>query len=235
MKLTAVFLIGLILPVAVMTPVIGGARAEGFVDVRLGGSATQDTDNTVKVGPVGGAPQNTLSATTGFEYGVSLGIGGGYWLNSVPWLGFALNLSYFKSSEDASDGLNLRVYPISGLLMLRYPLFKSDTYPLGRLQPYFGIGPAAFVSRAKLELTSIGLVGEFNDTNTDVGLYAQLGLKYFFDIPSLPGKSWGFFVEERFTRFDPSAFKDNIDIVPLEIDLDALNTWHTTAGLAFHF
>ena len=235
MKLTTVFLIGLILPVAVMTPVIGGARAEGFVDLRLGGSITENAGNTVTAGPVGDTPQETSSATTGFEYGVSLGIGGGYWLNSVPWLGFALNLSYFKANENASEALKLDVHPISGLLMLRFPLLKSDTYPLGRLQPYFGIGPAAFVSKAELEPTSTGLAGEFNDTSTDVGLYAQLGLKYFIDIPDLPGKSWGFFLEERFTRFDPSAFKDTVDVVPLEIDLDALNTWHTTVGLAFHF
>jgi len=235
MKLTAVFLIGLILAVSVMTPVIGGARAEGFVDLRLGGSATESTGNTVTVGPEPGVPPMAISTTTGFEYGVSLGLGGGYWLNSVPWLGFALNLSYFKSNENAHDALKLDIYPISGLLMLRYPLYKSDTYPLGRLQPYFGIGPAAFVYRAKLDLSTVGSAGKFNDTSTEVGLYAQLGIKYFLDFPALSGKSWGIFIEERFTRFDPSAFKGDVNGVPLEIELDELNTWHTAAGLAFHF
>jgi len=230
MKHTAVFLIGLILPVALMTPVIGGARAEGFVDVRLGGSFTEDTDNTVKVGPVGSVPQSTLSATTGFEYGVSLGIGGGYWLESLPWLGFALNLSYFKSNENIdSDALRLDVYPVAGLLMLRYPLLKSDAYPRGRLQPYLGIGPAGFVSTANLNPAALGTAGKFNDTSADVGLYAQLGFKYFL------GESWGLFVEQRFTRFDPSAYKDTVDVVPIEIDLGPLNTWHTAMGLAYHF
>ena len=233
MKLSAAFLIGLILPVAVMTPAIGGARAEGFVDLHLGGSFTEDTDNTVKVGPVGSVPENTLSAATGFEYGVSLGIGGGYWLDSLPWLGFALDLSYFKSNEKASDGLELQVFPISGLVMLRYPLFESETYPFGRLQPYFGIGPAAFVSKAELQLVSMG--GTAKDTRTDVGFQQRLGLKYLFAVPDLPGQSWGLFVEQRFTRFDPSAFEDTVDVVPVEIDLDALNTWHIAAGVAFHF
>jgi hypothetical protein len=236
MKHTAVFLMGLILPVALMTPVIGGARAEGFVDLRLGGGVTEDTDVTVKVGPIGNVSQQTSSATTGFDYGISVGIGGGYWLESLPWLGFALNLSYFKANEDAvSDPLKLDVFPIAGLLMLRYPLFKSDAYPNGRLQPYFGVGPAAFVSVAELTPKTIGLAGKLNDTNTDIGLYAQLGIKYFFNIPTLPGKSYGLFVEQRYTRYDPSGFKDVVDTVPLEVNLDPLSSWHTAAGLAFHF
>jgi hypothetical protein len=235
MKRTAVFLIGLILSVALVTPVIGGARAEGFVDLRLGGSVTQSADTTVTVGPFGNVPQSTSSATTTFEYGVSLGLGGGYWLESLPWLGFALNLSYFKSNENASDELKLDVLPISGLLMLRYPLFKSDTYPNGRLHPYFGIGPAGFVSWADLDPKSLGLAGKFKDTSADVGFDAQLGIKYLFEMPNMPGKYYGLFLEQRFTRFDPSAYKDDIDIVPVEIDLDPLNTWHTTVGVGFHF
>lgn len=236
MKHTAALLMGTILPVALMTPAIGGARAEGFVDLRAGGSLSLNADETVTVGPMDNVSAQTASAKTGFEFGVTLGLGGGYWLDSLPWLGFALDLGYFKSNEDATaDPLKLDVFPISGLVMLRYPFLKSDTYPAGRLQPYLGIGPAGFVSTAELEPKNLGLAGKLNDTSADVGFYAQLGIKYHFEIPGMPGKSYGLFVEQGFTRFDPSAYKDVVDTVPIEIDLDPLNTWHTTAGLAFHF
>ncbi len=237
MKLTAVFLMGLILPVAVMTPVIGGARAEGFVDLRLGGSATGNTDMTAKIGPTPGVPQVAASGEAGFEYGMSLGLGGGYWLNSVPWLGLALNLGYFKSNEDASTSpLKLNVHPISGLLMLRYPLRKSDTYPHGQLYPYLGVGPAGFVTSAEQDLTSAGIANTFNDTTVDVGIDAQLGLKAHFAAGHLPpGMSYAVFMEYRFTRFNPSTFEDVVDGVPIEIELDELNTHHVFVGLGFHF
>ena len=233
MKLTAVFLTGLILPVAVMTPVIGGARAEGFVDLRLGGSFTEDTDLEVTTGPVGSVPANTLSDTTGFEYGVSLGIGGGYWFESLPWLGVALTFSYFRANEAAGDPLQLRVYPISGLLMLRAPLYKSDAYPHGRLQPYLGIGPAGFVTQAELDSLTVDM--EASDTVTDVGLHAQLGVKLLFEIPDLPEKYWGVFMEASYTRYDPSRLEDSVDLTPVEIELDVLNTWHGSFGFSFHF
>ena len=235
MKRTAVFLIGLILPVAAMTPVIGGARA-GFIDLSMGGSATGSTDMTAKIGPTPGVPLVTASGEAGFDYGVSLGLGGGYWFNSLPWLGLALNLGYFKANEDASPPLRLDVHPITGLLMLRYPMRKSDTYPHGQLYPYLGVGPAAFVTSTEQDLTSVGMEDTFRDTTVDLGIDARVGLKAHFAAGHLPpGMSYALFMEYRFTRFNPTAFENTVDGVPIEIDLDELNTHHLVVGLGFHF
>jgi hypothetical protein len=138
MKHATAFVFGLIIPVAVMTTVIDDARAEGFADFRVGGAITHNTDGSATVGGVA-SPSGPID----FKSGVSFGIRGGYWLDSVPWLGFAFDLSVFDPDEDVKlVPLKLDVFPISGLLMLRYPLLKSDAYPRGRLQPYAGVGLA---------------------------------------------------------------------------------------------
>jgi opacity protein-like surface antigen len=235
MKHTTAFAIGLILSVAVMIPVIDGARAEGFVDFRLGGAVTQDTDSTAKIGPANGMPEMVFDVPFEFESGVSVGIRGGYWLDSVPWLGFAFDLSYFDPDEDAAEPLKLDVFPIVGLLMLRYPLLKSAAYPVGRLQPYAGIGPGAFVTTAKVDLESAGAPEDFKDTNVNVGLDARVGVNFHFTGSNWPG-SLATFLEYRFTHFEPSDFKDNIaGVLPMEAELDQLDTHHIVMGVGWYF
>lgn len=69
MRHTTAFVFGLILPVAVMTTVIDGARAEGFADFRIGGAVTQNTDGSTTIG---GVP--SPSGPIEFKSGVSIGI-----------------------------------------------------------------------------------------------------------------------------------------------------------------
>jgi hypothetical protein len=167
---------------------------------------------------------------------VSVGIRGGYWLDSVPWLGFAFDLSYFNPEEDVSLlPLKLDVFPISALLMLRYPLLKSAAYPRGRLQPYAGVGPSAFVTTAKLELRKdVGAPGNFSDTTVNPGLDVRGGVKFRFVGQDSPG-GMAIFLEYRFTHFEPSDFKDDIGGVPLELEADELNTHHVAAGFGWYF
>jgi opacity protein-like surface antigen len=230
-KHATAFVFGLILPVAVMTTVIDGARAEGFADFRIGGAITQNTDGSATVGGVA-SPSGPID----FKSGVSLGIRGGYWLDSVPWLGFAFDLSYFDPDEDVSVlPVKLDVFPISALLMLRYPLLKSDAYPRGRLQPYAGVGPGAFVTHAKLKLTDVGAPENFSDTTVNLGLDVRGGVNFHFFGQSWPGESLAIFLEYRFTYFEPSDFKDDIGGVPIELELDELGTHHIVAGVGWYF
>ena len=155
--------------VGALSLAFSAARAEGFADLHFGSAVTPNTDGTAKIGPV------DARGTVKFDAGGSIGIRGGYWLESAPWLGFALDVSYFDSDQDDSEPLKLDVFPISALLMLRYPLMKSSDFPRGRLQPYAGVGPGAFVTRAKADLTPLGLPSDFQDNRIDVGVDARAG------------------------------------------------------------
>ena len=232
MRHTTVFVFGLILPVAVMTTVIDGARAEGFADFRIGGAITPNTDGS---NTIGGAPPSP-SEPIEFKAGVSVGIRGGYWLDSVPWLGFAFDLSYFDPDEDVSVlPVKLDVFPISALLMLRYPLLKSAAYPRGRLQPYAGVGPGAFVTTAKIKLKDVGASENFSDTQVNLGVDVRGGVNFHFAPPNFPGESLAIFLEYRFTHFEPSDFKDDIAGVPSELEADQLDTHHIVVGLGWYF
>ena len=70
----------------------------------------------------------------------------GYWFKSIPWLGFASEETLFPSDvEEVSGGTDedINSYPLTGLLMFRYPL--------GPFQPYLGIGPTFMSSGEGLQ------------------------------------------------------------------------------------
>ena len=218
------------------------ARAEAFFDLRFGATVTHDTDATLKIGPAAGIPEISASGPLELKASPTLGFGGGYWLGSVPWLGFAVDLSLFTPNEDASgDNLKLIVFPISGLLMLRFPLLKSTTYPRGRLQPYAGVGPGAFVTNAKIKLKKSGAPKNFADTTVAAGLDVRAGINFHvLSADSDPFKdgqvgAMAVFLEYRFTHFDPPEFKEKIVGVPFKLELDQLNTHHIALGLRVHF
>lgn len=214
------------------------AQAEGFFDIRGGATFTQNTDGTAKIGPAGGIPQMVSTGKIEFEDARgTFGARGGYWLDSVPWLGFAFDLSYFDPDEDVNFvPVKLDVFPISALLMLRYPLLKSDAYPRGRLQPYAGVGPGAFVTHAKLKLKDVGAPENFSDTTVNLGLDVRGGVNFHFAIPNAnPLETLAIFLEYRFLHFKPSAYKEDILGVPFELEADQLDTHHIVFGLGFYF
>lgn len=140
------------------------ARAEGFVDLRVGGSFTEDGD--VELSAAGASIEFERS----YEDSLTGGVRGGYWFDSLPWFGLAGDVSYFGPDDDQS-GPEFDVIPISPLLMLRAPLAPSDEFPHGRVQPFAGIGPGIFVS-----LVDFG-PGE-EDEGVNVGLDVHAGLRF---------------------------------------------------------
>jgi hypothetical protein len=90
-------------------------------------------------------------------------IGGrfGYWLCPVPWLGFALDTSYYQFDVTPKHAQNLilqdakiQVIPITPMVMARVPLLESSEFPTGRLQPYIGAGPGIFLHHRKIDFES---------------------------------------------------------------------------------
>jgi hypothetical protein len=127
----------LVLSILTISPM--PASAEWFLDVYGGESTTRDASVTAEVTSYGLLMATTTkSHTEKVDLDSSFTMGGrlGYWSEKLPWLGVSLDLSYFKAEGEKAE---FDVVPLSLLLMLRWPLFKSENFPKGRLQPYAGV------------------------------------------------------------------------------------------------
>ena len=70
------------------------------------------------------------------------------WGDQLDWLGVAFDLSSFTGR---SRDMELRVMPLSLLLMLRLSFLRSEEFPRGTLHPYLGIGPSLIYYRYTLD------------------------------------------------------------------------------------
>ncbi len=212
---------------AAMALAAGGARAEGFIDLYAGAALPANSDVALEAG-AGFVDQ------VRWENSFAPGGRGGYWLDALPWLGFALDASYFEVERsvdpDQAPILELQSIPISGLVMLRYPLFVNSDFPHGQLYPYAAIGPAGFLTEMTARLRESGFSETFRDSRTDVGFDLRLGAKLHH-----PVQRWGAFAEYRLTYFQPSTFKDDIGGLPVVIQPKRLLTHYMVFGLGYHF
>jgi len=227
-KRTSAFLAGTILLSAALVLGADRARAEGFAEVYVGGAFNPDTDGTV------GAMGMNTTRSTQFDNSFLSGGRAGYWLESFPWVGFAVTGGYYHVKEDVdpidTSRIEFDMIPTSALLMLRYPLLKSSEYPRGQLYPYVGVGPAVFVSKAKIQVTSQPAPNKFRDTTYEPGVDVRAGVKVFH-----PTQSWSVFLEYRFTYVGAMDFDDTINGVPIDWRLDSMSTQSFLFGAGYHF
>ena len=188
------------------------ASAEWFVDVYGGVSMTSDADVTI---PGGGTAEDKVKFDTEGMGGGRLGL----WLEGVPWLGFAGDVSYFAPAGDGTAvETRLEVIPLSALVMFRLPLLENPQFPKGRLQPYLAVGPGFFMNSVKVD----GPGGEEStDWQFEVGVDARAGI-VFMITPAI-----GTFVEGRYTWFstNPGGQSTEFDI----------ETIHVAGGLTFRW
>jgi hypothetical protein len=204
--------LGLIVILAVPRPGAG----EGFADIYMGFSRTEAEDNAYVVD---GANVRNLDGTDS-----STDVGGGrigYWFQSLPWVGVALDMSTF---EPVFDDATVLVTPASALLMLRAPLLKSGDFPEGRVQPYLAGGPAFFFTAISESTgTAVPPPAILSDSSIDPGFDARAGVTVLIYRP------FGLFFEYRYTRVRPEL-KDGA--VRYEPDF---KTQHAVLGVTFRF
>ena len=217
------------------------ARAEWTADLYGGGSHTPRSDFTMVIGSPSGPADHTFRDVK-WDPSIEYGARGGYWLESVPWLGFAVDVFRFDANvptqsvdftiAGAPDHGTLQAIDFSILAIgldarARMRLMSSFEYPRGRLQPYVTAGPALFrvkvTNRANSELTT--------EPATDTALGYKVGAGVSWQI----GRNAAIFGEYRYTHFHAEPdLHGNITgaRVPLLFDLD---THHLVAGASFSF
>jgi len=176
----------------------------------LGGAFPMDSDTTIT------GPGYVLIGESPYKDSFVVGGRVGYYFEAgAPWLGLALDVSYFKADIDVPNGAQNDVVPTSLLLMVRAPLVATRDFPRGRLQPYVGMGPSVVYSRSK--------AGASSDTSVDIGFDFRLGLTWMVT------RTIGLFGEYRFSYVWPD-YDLNGETVEPEF---AVN--HFAAGVTFRF
>lgn len=197
--------------VLVMLTPAAPAAAEWFADAYVGASLTAEDEITFKTFGV----ERTQDAN--YRSSAIFGLRAGRWFDELPWLGLAVDGSYFRASAD------LLVFPITGLVMVRYGLLRNEEFKEGRLQPYAGLGGGLFISNLD---GSIGFV-EGSDTSADLGLDVRLGVAYRVET------NWAAFLEYRFTHVTPTYTVEPFGgRTPADT---TLNTNHFLLGLSYRF
>lgn len=203
-----------------------GADAETFLDVYAGYSLTRDSDIDTRL-------DGTERSFQDVEFDDSFTVGGrlGYWFGVVPFLGLALDVSYFRPDIGAqgvstSTGdrfrlgdTDLHVVGVGPQVLVRLPL------PV--VKPYVFAGPAVFVTVADASGETFGVPGDHTGADASVGLKAGAGVRFLF---------FGFvgvFAEYQFTRFSPE-FEFRSGGVRQKVETD-IETHHAVVGATIQF
>jgi hypothetical protein len=224
----------MVLPLAVAER----ATAQGFLDVYGGAAFTSNDELVTRIGG------SSIHDDVEFDPSAEIGIRGGMWFPDLPWLGIASDLSYFKLDGPSSavhhsvggvpvrtrDNVEVDLFPISILLMLRTKLYMIPWGPRLGLQPYVGLGPGLFVSWVHDGAFTIGIGANqesIDETSYEVGLDSRVGLRLHLN------RSVSLFAEYRFTYYEPE-FDD--DVLGNDVDVESqIATHHVIGGIGFQF
>ena len=135
----------------------------------------------------------THSASRDVHFGQSaaFGVRIGGWLKSYPHIGLAADFSYLQTN---APGVDIWYLPISFVVMGRYPFFRTDSVPDGRLQFYGGLMFSEVIGDIEVDFTpqmprkTGGLIFRFNP-----GGGVLLGIAWHFS-------SYAFFSEFRMMK-----------------------------------
>jgi opacity protein-like surface antigen len=194
-------------------PPLGGL----FVEI-YGGAAIPQNEKlkaTSSAGPLTDKTSETVN------YDDSFAVGGrvGYWSKIEPYLGAAVDASYYQPE---ADGIDLNVFSVTVLAMFRYPI--------GKFQPYLGIGGGLFITDGDIDIRLGGQPRTVSDTSYDAGFDGRAGLAYQFH-PNI-----AVFGEYRFTYYS-AKFKDSFSGA-LDTDVKVKSDYNThflLVGVSYRF
>jgi len=204
--------------------------AEGFLDF-YGGRATskdEEVEASISSSGLGFVTTESHSQRTDFDPSFTFGGRAGYWFEKLPYVGLSLDLSYIKAEDENVD---IWAVPISLLLMFRLPLFKSEKFPHGRIQPYAAIGPSLYYSHARVDFRP-DLPEKISGDDSDVSVDMRAGLSWQIH------KHWAIFGEYRYT--DIKIDFTNTDFLfgfagSKESMKAKLTTNHVLVGISYRF
>ena len=163
----------------------------------LGVASVRASDTDIKL------DQKTIgkgdTSETFYPFGLSLGA----WLESIPALGVAVDLTINAYRSD--------LYPfdtmgsLSLLALYRIPFKESSRYPNGRIQTYIALGPGLFLTGIWDDFDPSEEYEPLADESEDLGVDARVGMTW------KPDPKSGIYVEYRYTQFEAEYTQKYLD------------------------
>jgi hypothetical protein len=196
-----------LLSLAAMILIGGGwlastASAEVVLDVYAGGAFHGSSEIESRVSGASASPIRASWGSKG-EFGLrpSYWLEGDFRLPFVPgekvvplsWLGAALDVGYYGADTTGATGqsgqglLELNLFPLTPLLMIRIPMGATEEQPGGRVQPYVAVGPSLTTTTVR------GTLIRGSEITFDVGIDYRAGIKV------QPWRRFGIYFEYRYT------------------------------------
>lgn len=174
------------------------AAAEPFSTIYLGYSVTADAPYSVNGAPL--PPSLVCISQCSSAKSAVGGVRVGYWLEGLPWLGFAGDVSGFITGWGIESPYEVTAFPVTPLLVLRARLVKREGFENGRVQPFAAIGPSLLVSTASVTSgwTVLGNTHSADTITADFGLDARLGIEF------LAADWFGIAIEYRYFWSEPT-------------------------------
>jgi len=220
--------------------------AEFVAELYGGGSFTDNAD--VIVNSSTGATIRVKDVT--FNSSGTIGGRVNYWFDevrSIGAFGVGLDVFHFRAYADQqrialtaavgttqlTGSTSIQPVDISNvgigfdLIRFRLHLDKNDQFRNGRIQPYFSVGPALFLTT----ITDTRNYTPNHQSTSDASLGVKVGTGLNFNVT----KNLSLFGEYRFTHFKTDATLQSTTLASQEALKTTIDTHHLVAGIAFHF
>ncbi|MGH7309417.1 MAG: outer membrane protein [Candidatus Rokuibacteriota bacterium] len=236
------------------------AHAELYLAV-FGGAAFSEskvTETRIDLSPLGTALDGKLDKVD-FNDSFLVGAKFGYFFTR-PFLGghFGTELELYYTQPEASSqtvtfsgtglgvppnnqlplpSVSFEVFTVALNLLYRLPLFTSEAYPNGRLQPYIGVGVGAFFAKMETRASILEADPRIKDRDEQPGVQALGGLKFFVT------RNVALFAEYRFAQTDEFTFDfkaqgtvmGGIPVTETARDRSDLTQHQAAFGIAIHW
>ena len=189
------------------------------------------TDNEVTgIGFIPGVTTTDQALTSSVLYGAKLG----HYFKAVPWLGIEAEVynttPHIKQQDITFSGPagpagSLNFYGLDFRVLTLAPLNLTLRYHKTRLQPYIAVGPGIFFARIK----DPSLTSDNTQSSTDVGLNAQVGLRYYIT------RHFTVFAEGKYNHVRFNFSETPPGIFNLFGFDSTYNMFHVTFGLSYNF
>jgi len=211
------------------------AYAESYVAGQIGATLPSISGGLTDNELTGVFPPGSTTSDQSLQTSVLYGAKVGHYFRALPWLGLEAEVynttphikeQFITFSVPPIPNQSINVPGVNFRVLTLAPLNLTLRYHKTRLQPYIAVGPGIFFARIK----DPSLTSDNSQSSTDVGLNAQVGLRYYIT------RHFTVFAEGKYNhvRFHFAETPPGINFNLFGFD-STYNMFHVAFGLSYNF